>query len=171
MLSLYDDEEDYLEPQNHVILLEKFWRNKMKHLIKIKNLVVTEYDVADYIGIQRINKFFNNCKTSYYKIKKLEFMKEKLRSLSYIELPPLLLMKNSSTKKSKESYEEPKRIPLALKDRITTILEEKEVENDEIDQKLPMHVKKSDILINDDSANNSENILVSGGGSKEKKYI
>ena len=97
VLTLYED--DILEPINRVRLLEKLWRDKMRHLMKIKNLVVTSWDVSDYLAIQFVHKFLNNCRHEVYKAKKLQFMKNKLKSMSYIDLPPLTLKKNASSKK------------------------------------------------------------------------
>ena len=179
VLTLYDN-EDILEPFNHVKLLEKFWRNKMRNLMKIRNLVVTEFDVSDYLASMKITNFLNNCTNQYYKNKRLNFMKAKLKSLSFIDLPSLLLKKNSSSKKSKISYEsqeeskiekdeiiekedrqEIKIQHLVLKGQgpISTIFEEKEIDNEDLTEKKMSGVQRADLILCDISNKSSFKML------------
>lgn len=109
VLEYYEEnsESDVLEPLTQVKLLEKFWRIKMHSLLKIKNLIVCEFDVADYIANMKIKLFLERCRSHYYKRKKLQYFKDKLKSMSSIELPPIQLKKNNSSSKQKLSnYDE-----------------------------------------------------------------
>jgi len=154
VLTLYED--DILEPINRAKLLEKFWRDKMRSLLKMRNLVVTEWDVGDYLAIKKVKIFLKNCKNESYKSRRLQFMKEKFRSLSFIELPPLTLKKNASSKKKvsffyEENDEKKKTIvPGNMQPEIGTIIEERE---GEIEENNGPNGHKKSFLARDDMFN------------------
>lgn len=59
-----------LEPEHDVKIFKTFFQNKLNFLQKIKNLVVTEFDISDFIATMYIRRFFKNFKLNLNKLSK-----------------------------------------------------------------------------------------------------
>lgn len=119
-------------------IVQNFFKTKLKSLEKIKNLIVTQYTILDYIAIKNISKFlFKN--RHLLKIKFKENLNKKLICVDLPSPPPL--KKGNSRKKialNKFNIIENK-----LNNMNSTIFEEKD---SEIFEESPQKLKKISVF-------------------------